>query len=143
VIQLIPSAPALMVKNPVMTGSWNKYLTRSLLGLKEYPDAFNMEAEWAGDDLRLGRLSLTPRHTACGSGMVCEVKKAGLDALATSLTRVLSAQYKDIPLRSVLLQDVMSVKLNEKDVRVRAEVLQAKSTATDLILYTKLTLNAP
>jgi hypothetical protein len=75
--------------------------------------------------------------------MVCEVKKAGLDALATSLTRVLSAQYKDIPLRSVLLQDVMSVKLNEKDVRVRAEVLQAKSTATDLILYTKLTLNVP
>jgi hypothetical protein len=143
VIQLIPSAPALMVKNPVMTGSRHKYLTTSLLGLKEYPDAFNMEAEWAGDDLRLGRLSLTPRHTACGSGMVCEVKKAGLDALATSLTRVLSAQYKDIPLRSVLLQDVMSVKLNEKDVRVRAEVLQAKSTATDLILYTKLTLNVP
>ncbi len=143
VIQLIPSAPRLMAKNPVMTGSRNKYLTTSLLGLKEYPDAFNVEAEWAGHDLRLGRLSLTPRHTACGSDMVCQVKRAGLDALATSLTRVLSAQYKDIPLRSVLLQDVMSVKLNDKDVRVRAEVLQAESTATDLVLYTKLMLNVP
>ena len=143
VIQLIPSAPALMVKNPVMTGSRNKYLTTSLLGLKEYPDAFNMEAEWTGDDLRLGRLELTPRRIACGTDVVCQVKTAGLDALAASLTRLLRAQYKDIPLRSVILQDVMSVKLNDRDVRVRADVLRAESTATALILYTKLTLNAP
>jgi hypothetical protein len=37
----------------------------------------------------------------------------------------------------------MAVKLNDKEVRVRAEVLQAESTATDLILYTKLTLTVP
>ncbi|HET7057978.1 MAG TPA: hypothetical protein VFI05_04555 [Nitrospiraceae bacterium] len=143
VIPVIPSAPALTVKSPVMTGSRNKYATTSLLGLKEYPDAFNLETEWTGDDLRLSKLSLTPRRTACGSGMVCDVKRAGLEALATSLTGLLRAQYKDMPLRSLILQDVMSVKLNDKDVRVRAEVLQAESTATDLILYTKLTLTVP
>ena len=143
VIPLMPSAPALTVKNPVMTGSRNKYVTRSVLGLKEYPDAFNLETEWTGDDLRLGRLSLTPRRTTCGSGMVCDVKRAGLEALATSLTGLLRAQYKDIPLRSVLLQDVLSVKLNDKDVRVRADVHHAESTATDLLLYTQLTLTVP
>jgi hypothetical protein len=143
VIQLVASAPALTVKNPVMAGSRNRYVTTSLLGLREYPDAFNVEAEWVGHDLRLGKLSLTPRHTACGSGMVCDVKRAGLDALAMSLTGLLRTQYKDMPLRSILLQDVMAVKLNDKDVRVRAEVLQAESTATDLILYTKLTLTVP
>lgn len=143
VIQLVPSAPALTVKNPVVAGSRHRYVTTSMLGLKEYPDAFNLETEWTGNDLRLGRLSLTPRATACGSGMVCDVKRAGLDALARSLTGILRAQYKDIPLRSVLLQDVISVKLDDKDVRVRAEVLQAESTATDLVLYAKLTLNVP
>jgi hypothetical protein len=143
VIPLTPSAPPLMVKNPVMTGSRNKYVTTSVLGLKQYPDAFNLETEWTGDDLRLSKLSLTPRPTACGSGMVCDVKRAGLEALATSLTGLLRAQYKDMPLRSLILQDVMSVKLNDKDVRVRAEVLQAESTAADLILYTKLTLTVP
>ena len=142
-IPLIQSAPALTVKNPVMTGSPNRYLTTSVLGLKEYPDAFNLETEWIGDDLRLGSLSLTPRPMACGSNVICEVKRAGLDALATSLTRLLRAQYKDIPLRSVILQDVMSVKLNGRDVRVHAEVLRAEATATDLVLYTKLTLNVP
>ncbi|HKN86799.1 MAG TPA: hypothetical protein VJV04_08070 [Nitrospiraceae bacterium] len=143
VIHLIQSAPAITVKNPVMTGSRNKYATTSLLGLKEYPDAFNLETEWTGEDLRLGRLSLIPRHTACGSDMVCEVKRAGLEALATSLTRLLRAQYKDIPLRSVILQDALSVKLNGREVRVHAQVLRAEATATDLVLYTKLTLNIP
>ena len=143
VIPLLQSAPALTVKNPVIAGSPHKYLTTSLLGLNEYPDAFNLETEWIGDDLRLGRLSLTPRPTACGSGVICDVKRAGLEALATSLTRLLGAQYKDIPLRSVILQDVMSVKLNGRDVRVHAEVLWAEATATDLVLYTKLTLNVP
>jgi hypothetical protein len=143
VIPLAQSAPPIALKNPVMAGSRNKYVTTSLLGLREYPDAFNLETEWIGDDLRLGRLSLTPRHTACGLDMVCEVKRAGLDALATSLTRLLHAQYKNIPLRSVILQDVMSVKLNDRSVRVHAQVLRAEATARDLILYTKLTLNVP
>jgi hypothetical protein len=143
VIPLTQSAPPIALKNPVMAGSRNKYVTTSLLGLREYPDAFNLETEWIGDDLRLSRLSLTPRHTACGLDMVCEVKRAGLDALATSLTRLLHAQYKNIPLRSVILQDVMSVKLNDRSVRVHAQVLRAEATARDLILYTKLTLNVP
>lgn len=142
-IQLIHSAPALTVKDPVMTGSRNRYLTTALLGLREYPDAFKLDAEWSGDDLRLGSLSLTPRHTACGSDVVCQVKRAGLDALATSLTRLLRAQYKDIPLRSVILQDTISVKVNDRDVRVRADVLRAESTATALMLYTTLKLDVP
>ena len=143
VLPLTQSALAIAVKNPVMTGSQNTYVTTSLLGLREYPDAFNLDTQWTGEDLRLGQLSLTPRHPACGLDMVCEVKRAGLDALAASLTHLLRAQYKDIPLRSVILQDVMSVKVKDRDVRVRAQVLRAEATATDLILYTKVTLNVP
>ena len=139
-IQLTHSAPTLAVKNPSISGSRDRYRTTSLLGLREHPDAFTAEVEWTGPDLHLTKLSLTARHTACGSNVVCQIKKSGLDTLGTSLTHLLTVQYKDTPLRSLLLQDIFSVKLNEKDIRVHAEVLRAEATVTDLILYTKLTL---
>ncbi len=142
-IQLTQSAPTLTVKNPSIGGSRDKYRTTSLLGLREYPDAFTADVEWTGPDLHLTRLSLTPRHTACGSDVVCQIKKSGLDTLGSSLTHLLTAQYKDIPLRSLLLQDLFSIKLNEKDIQVHAEVLRAEATETDLILYAKLTLKTP
>jgi hypothetical protein len=142
-IQLTPSAPTLVANNPSISGSRDRYRTASLLGLKEHPDAFTAEVEWTGPDLHLTRLSLTARHTACGSDVVCQIKKSGLDTLGSSLTHLLTAQYKDTPLRSFLLQDIFSVTLNEKDIRVHAEVLRAEATVTDLILYTKLTLKTP
>ena len=142
-IQILQSAPTLAVKNPSITAGRDRYRTTSLMGLREYPDAFSAEAEWTGTDLHLTRLSLKARHKPCGSDVVCQIQKSGLDTLASSLTRLLTAQYKDIPLRSLILQDVFSIKLNERDVRVHAEVLRAEATDTDLILYSKLTLKTP
>jgi hypothetical protein len=142
-IQLTHSAPTLAVKNPSISGSRDRYRTTSLLGLREHPDAFTAEVEWTGPDLHLTRLSLTARHKACGSDVVCQIKQSALDTLGSSLTHLLIAQYKDTPLRSLLLQDIFSVKLNEKDIRVHAEVLRAEATVTDLILYAKLTLKTP
>lgn len=143
VIRLTPSAPTLIVKNPSINASRDRYRTTSLLGLREYPDAFTADVEWMGPDLRLTRLSLTARRTVCGSDVVCQIKQSGLDTLGTSLTHLLTAQYKNTPLRSLLLQDMFSVKLNENDIRVHADVLRAEATVTDLLLYTKLTLKTP
>lgn len=142
-IQFSPPAPALAARSPSITASRDTYRTSSLLGLKEHPDAFTAEAEWTGSDLHLTRFSLRARHKPCGSDVVCQIKRSGLDTLATYLTSLLAAQYKDAPLRSLLLQDVFSIKLNERDVRVHAEVLRAEATDTDLILYSKLTLKTP
>jgi hypothetical protein len=142
-IHLTQSAPTLAVKNPSITGSRDKYRATSLLGLREYSDAFTAEVEWTGQDLHLNRVFLTPRHTPCGSDVMCQIKKSGLDALGNSLTHVLTAQYKNTPLRSLLLQDTFSVKLNEKNIRVHADVRRAEATGTDLILYMKLTLETP
>jgi hypothetical protein len=142
-IHLNRSVPALAVKDPSISGSRDRYRTTSLLGLREYPDAFTAEAEWTGPDLHLTRLSLIARHRPCGSDVVCQIKKSGLDTLGSSLTHLLTAQYKDTPLRSLLLQDIFSIKLNEKDIRVHTEVLRAEATVMDLILYTKLTLKIP
>jgi hypothetical protein len=139
-IQLTHSGPTLTAKNPSISGSRDRYRTTSLLGLREYPDAFTADAEWTGPDPHLTRLSLTPRRMACGSDVVCQIKKSGLDTLGSSFTHLLTAQYKDIPLRSLLLQDLFSVKVNEKDIRVHVEVLRAEANGTELILYTKLTL---
>lgn len=142
-IQLTHSGPTLTAKKPSISGSRDRYRTTSLLGLREYPDAFTVDAEWTGQDLHLTRLSLTPRRMACGSDVVCQIKKSGLDTLGSSFTRLLTAQYKDTPLRSLLLQDLFSVKVNDKDIRVHAEVLRAEANVTDLILYAKLTLKTP
>jgi hypothetical protein len=142
-IQLVDRVPALTIKNPVFKRNRDTYMTTSVLGVGEYPDAFNLEVQWSGEDLRLRRLSLTARRTMCGSDVMCQVQKAGWEALATSLTRLLSAQYKDVSLRSMILQDVMSVKLNDRDIHVRMEVLRAEATSTDLVLYTKLKLTLP
>ena len=142
-IQVTPSAPTLAVKNPSISGGRDRYRTTSLLGLWEHPETFTADVEWTGPDLHFTRLSLTARHTVCGSDVVCQIKNSGLDTLGNSLTHLLTAQYKDTPLRTLLLQDIFSIKLNEKDIRVHTQVLRAESTVTDLILYTKLTLKTP
>ncbi|MGH7230505.1 MAG: hypothetical protein ACREJU_04000, partial [Nitrospiraceae bacterium] len=143
-IQLADFSPTLIVTNPAVRGSPNTYITTSVLGIKEYPEAFNVEMEWKGKDLQLARLSITPRRLPCASGeLVCLGKKAGLDALATSFTRLLSAQYKDILLRSIGVQNVFPVKVDEKEAQVQVDVLRSESRGTELVLYADIKVILP
>lgn len=142
-IHLLEAAPAMTVKNPAIKGGRDTYATTSLLGLKDYPDAFNIDVQWSGKDLHLAKLSLSARRMACASDVMCQVKKAGLEALAASMTRLLNAQYKDVPLRSMILQDIIPLKVNDRDIHVRADVLRAESTPTALVLYAALKLILP
>ena len=138
-IPVVRSAPALTVKSPSVAGSQDRYLTTSVLGMREFPDAFNLKLEWTGRDLRLAKLAMTARELACGSDVVCQIKRAGADALAGSIGQLLRTQYNGALLRTLILQDVIAVKLSEKEIKIHAEVLRAESSATDLILYTKIT----
>lgn len=138
VIPLLQSGPALTAKNPTIDGGRDRYVTTSVLGIREYPDAFNLELEWAGKDLRLVKLALTARRLACGTDVVCSMKRAGADALASSIGQLLKSQYNHSFLRSFILQDVLAIKVNNRQIKIHVEVLRAESSPTLLILYTKV-----
>ncbi|MGH7232396.1 MAG: hypothetical protein ACREJU_13715 [Nitrospiraceae bacterium] len=138
-IQLADVAPQLIVKNPTVTGSPDGYITRSVLGIREYPDAFDVEAEWEGPDLQLAKISINPRNVPCRSAeLLCRGKKVGLDALAASLTQALSSHYQQTPLRSMGGQNVFPLRIGEKDAAIQVDVLRAESRDTDLVLYTEI-----
>ena len=138
-IQLGDIAPRLIVKHPSVAGSFQSYTTTSVLGIREYPDAFNVEAQWEGPDLQLSKISIDPRNTSCKSGeLLCRGKKAGLEALAASLAQVLNTQYNQTPFRSMGSQAVFPLTIGEKDAAIQVEILKAESRDTDLVLYTEI-----
>ncbi|HJU05060.1 MAG TPA: hypothetical protein VJ692_07880 [Nitrospiraceae bacterium] len=138
-IQLADPVPRLIVTHPAVIGDTESYTTTSVLGIREYPDAFDVEVHWEGPDLQLAKLLINPRNVPCRSSeLLCRGKKVGLEALAASLTQVLSSHYRQTPLRAMSSPNVFPIKIGEKDAAIQVDVLRAESRDTDLVLYTEI-----